>query len=256
VRLGIYTESANADIVKRVGYDFIELSVAELVPEQPEGEFAPVRERIAASGLKAEALNRLIPKGIMLVGPDPDLARARRYVEVALTRAAQIGTEIIVWGSGWARHIPEGFPRERAMDQLAEFGRLLGQVAAQHGQTIVVEPLDPASTNTIWTVQEGYDLARRIEHGSVKTMADIYHMANNNEPLQVMTVAGDFLAHIHVCDPDRLPPNNPAHFGSYRETFQILRGMGYRGRVCIEANMEDFEAEAKRGLEVLKQALA
>ncbi len=256
MRLGICTESANAEIVRRVGYDFIELGVAELVPEQPYSDFAPVRARILASGLKAEALNKFIPKGIMLVGPSPDTARAQKYVEVALARAEEIGAEIIVWGSPHARHVPEGFIVERALDQLAEIGRFMGQVAERYGQVIVIEPLDATTTNTIWTVQDGYDLALRIDHGCVKTMADIYQMRKNDEPLEGMTVAGDFLAHVHVSDPDRKSPGNPEHFGFYRDTFQILKRMGYRGRVSIEARMADFETDAKRGLAVLKANLA
>ncbi|MCL4535361.1 MAG: sugar phosphate isomerase/epimerase [Bacteroidetes bacterium] len=256
MRLGICTTSANADIVKEVGYDFIELGVAELVPEQPDGEFAPVRERILASGLKAEALNKFIPKGIMLVGPDPDTARARRYVEVAVARAAEIGTEVIVWGSPHARQVPEGFSKERALDQLAEIGAFMGQQAEKYGQVIVIEPLDAATTNTIWTVKDGYELALRVNHKCVKTMADIYQMRMNDEPLEGMMVAGNYLAHVHVSDPDRQSPGNPEYLGFYREAFEILKKMNYQGKVSIEARFKDFPTDAKRGLAILKENVA
>lgn len=255
MRLGICTVSANADIVKKVGYDFIELGVAELVPEQSDSDFAPVLQRILASGLKAEALNKFIPKGIMLVGPNPDTARAHKYVEVALARAAQIGTEIIVWGSPHARHVPEGFSADQAFDQLIQIGRFMGREAAKYGQVIVIEPLDATTTNTIWTVKDGYDLALRIDHPGVKTMADIYQMRMNDEPLEGMTAAGDFLAHVHVSDPDRKSPGNPDHFGFYRQAFQILKSMNYQHRVSIEARFTDFAADAERGLAVLRETL-
>lgn len=253
VRLGICTDSANAGIVEGLGYDFIELGVAELVPEQPESDFAPVRDRLAAAGIKAEALNKFIPKGIMLVGPSPDTARAQSYVEVALARAAQIGTEIVVWGSPHARQVPEGFPVEKALDQLAEIGRYMGRVAERFGQVIVVEPLDAATTNTIWTVQDGYDLALRVGHPSVKTMADIYQMRKNDEPLEGMAVAGDYLAHVHVSDPDRQSPGNPEYLGFYADAAAVLKKMGYTGRVSIEARFKDFAANAKTGLGILKE---
>jgi D-psicose/D-tagatose/L-ribulose 3-epimerase len=253
MRFGICTDSANVGVVERLGYDFIELGVAELVSEQPDSDFAPVRERILGSGLRVEALNRFIPRGMMLVGPDVDSARARRYVEVALARAGELGGKIIVWGSPHARHVPEGFPREKAFEQLVEIGRFMGEQAAYHRQTIVVEPLDRQTTNTIWTVADGYELAKRIEHSNLRTMADIYQMAKNDEPLEGMTVAGTSLCHVHLSDPDRMPPSNPEYFGFYREAFAILKRMGYQGCASIEARITDFEVQAKRGLEVVKE---
>ncbi len=256
MRLGICTDSANAGTVVRTGYDFIELAVAELVPEQPEGDFAPVRDRLGDAGIQAEALNKFIPKGIMLVGPNPDTARARAYVDVALSRAAELGTKIVVWGSPHARQVPEGFPMEQALDQLADIGRYMGRVAEKYGQVIVIEPLDAATTNTIWTVQDGYDLALRIDQRCVKTMADIYQMRKNSEPLEGMTVAGEFLAHVHVSDPDRQSPGNPEHFNFYKDTATILNRMGYKGRVSIEGRFKEFEDDAKRGLAVLRENFA
>jgi sugar phosphate isomerase/epimerase len=253
MRFGVCTDSANVSIVERLGYDFIELGIAELAPEQQDADFAPVRERILASGVRAEAFNKFIPKGIMLVGPDVDRPRAEAYIDVALARAAEIGGKVIVWGSPHARHVPDGFSRERAFEQLADIGRYMGKVAAQYDQTIVVEPLDAKTTNTVWTVKDGFDTARQIGHGSVKTMADIYQMYQNDEPLTGMEVAGDYLAHVHVSDPDRMPPSNPEYFEFYQEAFRILKAMGYSGRVSTEARFKSFAAEAEQALAVIRK---
>jgi len=256
LRFGICTDSTNAGVVERLGYDFIELGMAEMAPEGPESDFAPVRDRILQSGLKAEVANKFFPKGIMLVGSEPNVERAQRYVEVALRRSAEVGTKLIVWGSPHARQVPEGFSRERALEQLAEIGRFIGKTAERYGQLILIEPLDSATTNTIWTVQDGYDLALQVGHPCVQTMADIYQMAKNSEPLEQMVVAGGYLGHVHVSDPDRQCPANPEYFGFYRDAFAILKKMGYDGRVSIEARIADFEPQAARGLAVLKECLS
>lgn len=253
MRFGICADSINIGVIENLGYDFIELGVAELAVEGPESDFAPVRDRVLGSGLRAEAFNKFIPRGIMLVGPDVDRARAEAYVEVALARAAEIGGKTIVWGSPHARHVPEGFPRERAFEQLTEIGRFMGRVAERYGQTIVVEPLDGKTTNTIWTVEDGYKLALQIAHPNVRTMADIYQMYQNGEPLTGMAVAGQYLAHVHVSDPDRQAPGNPRYFDFYREAFAVLAKLGYSGRISIEARFADFEAEARRGLALLRE---
>jgi sugar phosphate isomerase/epimerase len=87
-------------------------------------------------------------------------------------------------------------------------------------------------------------------------MADIYQMAKNDEPLAGMEVAGSFLCHVHLSDPDRMPPSNPENFDFYREAFGVLKQMGYQGRASIEARITDFETHARRGLEVVKQLWA
>ncbi len=53
-----------------------------------------------------------------------------------------MGIGIIVFGSGGARRIPEGFDRQRAHGQLVAFCRMVGPIAREHGVIIAVEPCD------------------------------------------------------------------------------------------------------------------
>lgn len=253
MRFGICTGFANAKIAARLGYDFIEIGHADLSPEGPESDWAPARDGILESGLQAEALGKLFPGEIKLVGPRLDLARAEHYVDVAFARAAEVGVKVVAWGSPDARRVPDGYPHEQALAELAELGRYMGRAAARHGIVVAVEPLASSRTNIIWTIQDGLDVVRRINHPAVQTMADIYQMHANEEPMEMMAEAGQHLAHVHVSDPDRLPPGNPEHFGFYREAFAVLRRMGYGGRVSIEARITDFEVQAARALAVLRE---
>jgi len=101
-------------------------------------------------------------------------------------------------------------------------------------------------------VQDAYDLALQVAHPHVRPMADIYQIRCNGEPLSRMPVVGSHLAHVHVSDPDRRPPRNPAHFAFYREAFGVLRHMGYDGRVSIEARLSAFEDDAAEALRLLR----
>lgn len=256
MRFGICTDSHNARNAARLGYDFIEIGAAELCPEGPESDWAPVRERILESGLSAEALGRVFPGEVRLVGPDRDMGRIEAYVATAFARVAEVGGRVVAWGSPDARRVPDGYPHERALRELGEVVALMGRVAATNGLIVAVEPLASTRTNVIWTVRHGLEMVRRLQHPAVHTMADIYQMYLNDEPLQEMARAGSDLAHVHVSDPDRLPPGNPAHLPFYREAFDVLREMGYDGRVCIEARVTDFTLEAERALAFLKGVCA
>jgi sugar phosphate isomerase/epimerase len=253
MRFGICADSSKASIVKKLGFDFIELGASELAPERSETDFAAVRERLQEAGLKSEAVGKLLPKDIRLVGPEPTTARAKAYLEVVLGRASELGCEVIVWGAAHARNVPDGFPKEAALEQFTDILRFAGGLAERYGLVIAVEPLRSSTTNTILTVQEAWDLAGRVGHSRVQVMADIYQMHENGEPLEAVAVAGGMLAHFHVSDPDRLPPGNPEHIGFHRRASRILQTMGYDGRVSIEARVTDFEVEASRALAVLRE---
>jgi len=253
MRIGICTEAANTGIAKKLGYDYVELAITELVPDKPEAEFAPLRDKVLQAGLKSEACNKLFPKGMTVVGPDANMQRATEYLEVGLARASELGCKVVVFGSPHARQIPDGFPREKAFAQLVDIGQIMGQVAEKYGQVIAIEPLDAKLTNTIWTVQEAYELAGQIKNRRVQVLADIYMMHVNNEPLDGMGLPGKHLVHIHVSDPDRKAPGNPQYLTFHGEASAVLKGMGYSGRASVEARFVDFEAEARSALAVMRQ---
>ena len=48
---------------------------------------------------------------------------------VAWARLARLGTQIVVFGSGGARRVPEGFSKEEAFKQLVEFGKRIAPEA-------------------------------------------------------------------------------------------------------------------------------
>jgi hypothetical protein len=44
------------------------------------------------------------------------------YVAKAFDRVARLGVRIVVFGSGGARRVPEGYPRDDAVRQMVDFG--------------------------------------------------------------------------------------------------------------------------------------
>jgi hypothetical protein len=60
-------------------------------------------------------------------------------------------------------------------------------------------------------------------------------------------------AHVHVCGPDRHPPAREDE-NCLVALFEKLAAIGYRGRISIEANFADIEAEAPAALGVVRHA--
>ena len=142
MRFGICTSLENVNRLAEVGYDYIELGVQRaLIPEADEAEFQKIREQAAKAPLKPESYAGFIPGDLRVVGDTVDFPRLSGYVETACRRANEIGGEIIVYGSSGSRNIAEGYSRERALSQIAEFLDMAADHAEAHNITIVIEPI-------------------------------------------------------------------------------------------------------------------
>lgn len=121
-----------------------------------------VRARAAQlekAGVSLESMNVLFPGDFRLTGPQADFSAVDSYLEENLPKAQALGVKVVVFGSGGARHVPEGFPQEEAFAQLVELCREhIASAAAAHGITCCVEPLNRKETNILTTSGECFRL--------------------------------------------------------------------------------------------------
>ena len=96
---------------------------------------------------------------------------------------------MIVFGSSAAKNVPEGFPYDRAWEQIVQAMRIAAPIAAQHGITIVIEPLNQKEANIVLTGAEGLKLGPRDRPASVQLQIDYYHMALENESPDILLEA-------------------------------------------------------------------
>lgn len=233
MRLGICTSINNTDLAHSTGFDYVEISVGDLLPTQDDAAFAAVRGKAEASPIPIEACNCFVPGNIKVAGPVIDEEAIRTHMTTTLRRCAEIGISVMVFGSGGARQAPEGFPVERALEQYADAVRIAAEIGARYGVTIAMEPLAASECNVFHTVAEGIRIVDTLQHPNAKVLADSFHMLANNEPFDNIITAGKRLAHIHIDMPDVAAINAGAD--SYFPRFiAALTTAGYDGRVSIE----------------------
>ena len=98
--------------------EFIEEHIQNfLKPAEPEEAFAQNLARAKALAVPVRAANCFLPGTMKCVGPEVDQEALARYAQTAFRRAQAAGIEVLVFGSGGARKIPDGFPREQAKRQ-------------------------------------------------------------------------------------------------------------------------------------------
>lgn len=250
MRIGCCAGLDKIDVVQEAGYDYIEPPVGTVLPERPESEFEAVLAAMAGYTIRPEAWNCLVPGDIKLTGPSVDLYRIERYLRTAFSRIAKLGGEVVVFGSGGARNIPEGFDVTMARGQILEFIALCGAVAGEHSLTIAIEPLNRKESNVINSVAEAVEFAEMAARPEVKALADLYHIDEEHEPLSHVARAGSYLAHCHTADTGRYAPGSGAydHVGFFR----AMKEAGYDKRVSIECGWNDFDSELKPTLHFLR----
>jgi sugar phosphate isomerase/epimerase len=238
MKIGICASTENAALLAPGVIDYVELNL-KAIAEMPSQVFSETKKLLASKGVKAECANGFFPGTIPLVGPALDLGAVKEYTRGALDRARDIGITTCVLGSGKARKVPEGFDPSDALKQFEEVAYAVGDIAKANGVTVVIEPLNRKETNLINSVAEGAALCRRLSHPNVLLLADLYHVALENEPLSAISANGDIIKHIHIAYPEGRTAPLPSDGYDYSALARELKKAGYDLRVSIEGRIPD-----------------
>jgi D-psicose/D-tagatose/L-ribulose 3-epimerase len=253
VHVGYCSTLKNIDAAKAAGFDYLELGTSEIAALSDD-EFEKALAHITHVGLPVPVTNLFLPSTLKVTGPQIDRDQQMAYVKRAFARVARLGTEIVVFGSGGARRVPDGFPREDAFKQLVEFGRRVAPVARAHGLTLAIEPLRRQETNIINSAAEGLELVTAIGDPNFQLMVDFYHLASEKEDPEVLVRAREHIRHLHVANPQgRVFPLEWDEY-DYAPFFGALRTIGYARRISVEGSAKDFPNDAPRAIALLRRA--
>lgn len=241
-----------AALLLEAGCDYYEPTVASALMAEERDAFEQRLERWAAGGLAPKSANVLLPGDLRIVGEDVDEARVEAYLTEAFRRADVLGIERVVFGSGTARNVPEGFPREDAYRQLKATLRVASDAAGARTK-VCLEHLRRAETNIVNSLAEAGEIVHELDLDNLALVVDAYHLAEEEEDVAVVREVADKVAHVHVCGPNRKPPG-PADEQRLAALFAELQAIGFSGRCSIEASFSDLAAEAPAALASVRLA--
>lgn len=239
MQFGVCTGIENAEIARSAGFTFVEPTVRSLHGSK---DFSFIQAAHAGAGLPTPTFNVFVPGELKITGPAVDLGKLQVYVAESLERVKSVGGELVVFGSGGARNIPDGFSRDTAWQQIIDFLRMTADECDKTGVSIAIEPLNRKESNVINSVAEGVGLAKAVDRPSIRVLADLYHMEEDAEPTDTVAENAVWLTHVHVADSGRLAPGTGSY--PYAEFFGYLKSTGYSGRIAVECRWQDFEEEA------------
>ena len=255
IKLGVCTDIKNIGKVAAAGFDYLEAGFSRIA-RMSEEEYDEAVKLVDAAPIKVEACNGMVPGDIKLTGPDVNAQVIHDYLDIAFKRAARLGVKVVVFGSGAARAVPEGFDTAQAWRQISNFLRMAERHAAEYDINIAIEPLRAAECNIMNYVSEATLMAALVQMPHVGALADTYHMALGSEPFSAIKMAGSLLMHVHTANAiGRVCPKK-GDGEKYTELFDTLKSINYQGRVSIEGAIKDFDNDIIAGFEVLNEARA
>jgi sugar phosphate isomerase/epimerase len=255
-RIGISTSITNNSILAAAGYAFVEENVRNfLIPADSESLFAEKLDLIKQSRLPVEACNVFLPGNLKCTGPailHDDIAS---WSETAFRRAGVAGVKTIVFGSGGARAIPEGFSKEEAKKQFISLCKRISPIAKKYDIVISLEPLNRKECNFINSVAEGAEIVEAVDHKNFRLLADIYHMLMENESPAEILKYGHHLYHTHIAEKSgrSAPGVNNEDFIPY---FKALKEVKFKGRMAIECSWKNIEEQAVPALKYMRNQIA
>ncbi len=239
--------------VRTAGFEGVELYV--LNPERLDAE--QVLRALRAQGLEPAAVctGEVYGRdGLCLSASAPHVrAGAMDRARAILDLAAALGGVPVNVGRlrGPCGGDPDA-PR-RALDALAE----LAAHAETQGTCLVLEPVNHHELDLVNTTAEGIRWVRHVGRAGLRLMLDAYHVHLEDTSVPAAFARAwreGVLAHVHVCDSNRLAPGW-GHL-PLKDVLATLGALGYAGWVTVECLQRPSpEAAARQAATHLRRLL-
>lgn len=174
--------------------------------------------------------------------PDPEQRRiAIEDAKVLLKVAADIGAVGLIFVPIFGPpRLPDLSPLADAVTLekrlLVELVKELGDVAAEAGSLLLLEPLHRYETHLLNRLEQAVDICRQADNPAVKIMADFFHM-NIEEAVIADSIRqnGEYIAHVHLADSQRWLPG----YGhtDFKAGFAALAEVGFEGYMALECRV-------------------
>lgn len=255
MRLGMCTTPDNLELAAELGFDYIECSVTYIANMEQEA-FDALAAKKPGFPIPILKCNGFLPGTVRVVGPEIDQAAKEAYLVKAFTRLNALGVKTVVFGSGGARAVPEGWSHVEAWRQLIEFLKELIPYCEKYDICIALEPLRRKECNILNLVSEGTILSAVVDHPRIGVLGDTFHMLVGNEPWAAFKYAGEKLLHVHTSQPtadmdQRIYPVEGDGM-DYAGFINVLKEMNYQGDVSIEAGTKDPRKDGEIALKCLR----
>ena len=238
-------DEATARILREHGFAGVELAPAKIFPRPDaasDAEIASCRAAWEGRGLRIVALQALLfgRPDLTVFGDTRDATFD--YLSAVIHLGARLGAHALVFGS--PRNRERGsLPVAKAWPLAVDFFRRLGDIAAQAGTCLCIEPNPPRyGADFILDSKEALRLVDEVASPGFGLHLDAAcaHLAREDFPARLRASA-HVLRHVHLSEPD-LAPVRAGGTVDLPAIAAALRDIAYTGFVSVEMRAAGLDA--------------
>lgn len=254
--IGVCGSADQAARFKRLGAEYVEDSVQRyLAATGDRAKQDAMVEAARQAGLPVPVCNGFLPGELKAVGPAPNHDKILAYAEKAFARAKDVGVQLIVFGSGKSRFIPEEFDHAKAMDQLISLCRRLAPLATSNGLVVAFETLNRNETNCLNKFAQARAVVEAVNSPAIALTADLYHAAMEGDGPDELRKSARWIRHVHIAEKKGRTPPGVTGF-DFTGWFKELQQAGYKGRISLECRWKDQAAEMPTAVKTIREQWA
>lgn len=242
IHFGYFNENWDTDFIKqieqikRVGLDILEVAPAPLLA------LTKARRDEIAAAAKANDIELTFSVGL---GSDQDLASEDAAIRANgikfTTDTFQImhemgskmysGVDIGAWNKTFITGVTD---KSSYLARSAASVKEIMKTAEMLGITFAVEVVNRYESSLVNTAKEAMEYIEMVGSSNCKVLLDTYHMNIEEDSFSdAIHLVGDKLAHFHVGETNRKPPNSNGKM-PWDEITQALKDIQYKGAIVME----------------------
>ena len=174
-----------------------------------------------------------------------------------IAAAGELGSTGVIIVPAFNHQTPVMPHTQETRDFLCEQFNEMGTYAAEHGTTVIFEPLNRKEAFYLRLVADAASLCRDINNPGVRCMGDFWHMSwEETSDMGAFLSAGEYLQHVHIASLKRRSmPGEDGDADNYVDGFKGLKALGYNKYISFECGCQsdDRAAAITTAVELIKK---
>ena len=157
-----------------------------------------------------------------------------------IAAAGELGSVGVIIVPAFNGQVPALPHTMETRDFLCEQFNEMGTYAAQHGTTVILEPLNRKEAFYLRLVADAASICRDINNPGVRCLGDFWHMTwEETSDMGAFLSGGEYLQHVHIASRKRRSmPGEDGDADNYIDGFKGLKMIGYDKYVSFECGCQ------------------
>lgn len=157
-----------------------------------------------------------------------------------IAAAGELGSTGVIIVPAFNGQIPVLPHTMETRDFLCQQFTEMGNFAAEHGTTVILEPLNRKECFYLRQVADAASICRDLNNPGVRCMGDFWHMTwEESSDMGAFISGGNYLQHVHVASRKRRSmPGEDGEADNYIDGFKGLKMIGYNNYVSFECGCQ------------------